>query len=63
MQERESRPPPEHVPRPPIGSAPFDSTEGEEGGVLVIGPDGDEGVETTEGVIESNVEVEETSEE
>jgi len=63
MQEMESRPPPEHVPRPPIGSAPFDSTEGEEGGVLVIGPDGDEGVETPEGVIESNVEVEETSEE
>ncbi|GAB5550361.1 MAG: type II secretion system secretin GspD [Sandaracinaceae bacterium] len=56
MQEMEARPPPEHNPRPPIGSAPFDATEGEEGAVI-IGPDGEESMDTSVGG-ESNIQVE-----
>ena len=56
MQEMEARPPPEHNPRPPIGSAPFDATEGDEGAVI-IGPDGEESMDTSEGG-ESNIQVE-----
>ncbi len=41
MDEMRARPPPEHVPRPPVGAAPFESGESE-GGVLIIGPEGDE---------------------
>lgn len=40
MLELQSRPPPEHVPRPPIGASPIDGHD--ESGSLVIGPDGDE---------------------
>lgn len=39
MLELEARPPPEHVPRPPIGAATFES-EGEE--TIIIGPEGEE---------------------
>ncbi|MGE0791438.1 MAG: type II secretion system secretin GspD [Sandaracinaceae bacterium] len=42
LDEMRSRPPPEHVPRPPVGAAPFASDDGEGGGVLIIGPDGEE---------------------
>jgi general secretion pathway protein D len=65
LEELEAQPPPEHVPRPPVGSAPFESGDGE-GGVLVIGPDGDEGdmdaeieVEVGDAVEPDQVEVEE----
>ncbi|MEQ8456244.1 MAG: type II secretion system secretin GspD [Sandaracinaceae bacterium] len=57
MQEMEARPPPEHNPRPPIGSAPFDATEGEEGAVI-IGPDGEESMDTSSEGGESNIQVE-----
>src|SRR5690606_276479 len=39
LQELQARPPPEHVPRPPVGAAPFEGG-GEEGGTVIIGPDG-----------------------
>ncbi|RZO56961.1 MAG: hypothetical protein EVA89_23635 [Sandaracinaceae bacterium] len=57
MQEMEAQPPPEHNPRPPIGSAPFDATEGEEGAVI-IGPDGEESMDTSSDGAESNIQVE-----
>ncbi|MCB9593233.1 MAG: type II secretion system secretin GspD [Sandaracinaceae bacterium] len=39
LEEMRTRPPPEHVPRPPVGSGP-DSITGR--GTIIIGPDGDE---------------------
>jgi general secretion pathway protein D len=41
LAELQARPPPQHVPRPPVGAAPFESEDGE-GGTIVIGPDGEE---------------------
>ena len=38
IEEMEARPPPEHVPRPPIGSGDFDAEGGED--VIIIEPDG-----------------------
>ena len=42
MAELQARPPPEHVPRPPVGASSYESEESESG-TIVIGPDGDEG--------------------
>ncbi|MBX3270697.1 MAG: hypothetical protein KF729_10570 [Sandaracinaceae bacterium] len=39
MEEMRTRPPPEHVPRPPVGAGP-DSLSGR--GTIIIGPDGEE---------------------
>lgn len=43
LEEMQARPPPEHVPRPPIGAAPFDSSQSE--GPVIIEPEGEEGPE------------------
>src|SRR5690606_12730898 len=40
MLELQARPPPTHVPRPPIGATPFDAHDGSE--TIIIGPEGDE---------------------
>lgn len=40
LLELQARPPPEHVPRPPIGASPFDARDASS--MTVIGPDGDE---------------------
>lgn len=62
LEEMQSQPPPEHVPRPPVGAAPFESGSSE-GGVLIIGPDGDEGsndpVETGNDIEPNQVEAQE----
>ncbi|MCZ7682203.1 MAG: hypothetical protein M5U28_26795 [Sandaracinaceae bacterium] len=42
LLELEARPPPEHVPRPPVGAVGFESGESE--GTIIIGPDGEETV-------------------
>ena len=55
----QSRPPPEHVPRPPIGAAPLDTGDGGDDEDLVIEPD-DEG-EVGE-AIEAEPEADEESE-
>ncbi|HJL18974.1 MAG TPA: type II secretion system secretin GspD [Sandaracinaceae bacterium LLY-WYZ-13_1] len=44
LEEMQARPPPEHVPRPPIGAAPFDSSDGDDG-TVIIGPEGEEGLD------------------
>jgi general secretion pathway protein D len=52
LQELQARPPPAHVPRPPIGSTPFDHDGSQ---TIVIGPDGEEQIgepQETEVIVE-----------
>jgi len=65
LEEMRSRPPPEHVPRPPVGAGP-DPQDGD--GTIIIGPDGDElpddGVEVdVQPGAESNITIEVENEE